>query len=171
MLDLAPNLFVVSGNHDEWNNGNDLLRFIIRAGVHQSHGARMALRWPNGKEIRIHARHTFPGRSQYSKTHGMKREVLFGHRDHIIVAGHIHCDEARVEPALDGSAHWFFQVSGYKVIDEYAKTHHFNGGRLASSVAIVIDPDARVAADVVKPFWDVDTAADYLKFKQQKARK
>ena len=162
MLGLCPNLFVVNGNHDTWEKGGDLLRFIVKAGAHQSHGARMALRWPSGQEIRLHARHDFPGRSQFSDTHGMKRELLWGHKDHILVCGHTHVDEARVEPSSEG-VHWMFRVSGYKVIDDYAKEHNFRQKRLAPSVSVVIQPDAK-PAERVKPFWDVDAAADWLTF-------
>lgn len=170
MLGLAPNLFVVSGNHDVWQNGSDLIRFIVRSTtVSQNHGARLALRWPGGQEIRVHARHDFPGRSQFSDTHGMKRELLFGHKDHILVAGHTHVDEARVEPSIDGDVHWMFRISGYKVIDEYAKEHHFRPKRLAPSVALVIDPQAH-PTEAVKPFWCVDTAGDYLKFLRKRAK-
>lgn len=169
MLGLCPNLFVVGGNHDLWGQGRDLLRFITRqtgAGVAQGHGARIALRWPTGLEVRIHARHDFPGFSQYSATHGMKRELLWGHRDHILVAGHTHVDEARIEPSIDGDAHWLFRVSGYKVVDDFAKERGFRPQRLAPSTALVIDPAARVPAEIVKPFWDVEAAADYLAFKR-----
>lgn len=170
MLDLCPNLFVVNGNHDCWEKGADLLRFIVRAGVHQSHGARLALRWGDGREIRIHARHDFAGRSMYSDTHGMKREVLFGYKDHVIVAGHTHVDEARVEPSIDGDVHWMFRVSGYKVIDDYAKEKGFRPKRLAPSVAVILDPRARVPAEQVKPFWDVEAAADYLTYLRKDSR-
>lgn len=170
MFGLCDNLFVVGGNHDLWNNGMDLLRFIThqgRSGVVQSHGARLALRWENGEEIRIHARHDFPGRSQFSDTHGMKRELLFGWKDHVIVAGHTHVDEARVEPSIEGMAHWMFRVSGYKVIDDFAKEKGFRPKRLAPSVSIVVNPSARVEAEKIKPFWDVEAAADYLTFIRQ----
>jgi hypothetical protein len=163
MLNLAPNLFVIGGNHDLWEKGMDLLRFVVKQGHLQAHGARLALRWPNGQEIRVHARHDFPGRSQFSDTHGMKRELLFGFRDHILVCGHTHVDEARIEPSLEGDVHWLFRVSGYKVIDEYAKANHFRHKRLAPSVALVIDPDAP-PSEQVKPFWCAERAADYLKF-------
>lgn len=162
MFGLCPNLFVVNGNHDTWGNGADLLRFIVSAGVHQSHGARLQLTWPGGERIRIHARHDFPGKSQFSDTHGMKREVLWGHRDHILVAGHTHVDEARCEPSLDGQVHWMFRVSGYKVIDEFAKEHNFRRKRLAPGVALIIDPRQRIPAERVKPFWDVEAAGAYL---------
>jgi hypothetical protein len=168
MLGLCPNLFLVNGNHDIWNNGSDLLRFIVNAGVHQSHGVRLALRWPGKQEVRIHARHDFPGRSQFSDTHGMKRELLFGYKDHVLVAGHTHVDEARCEPSIDGDVHWLFRVSGYKVIDEYAKEHRFRSKRLASAVSLVINPTAKIPAEVVKPFWDVEAAADYLTFARKR---
>jgi len=164
MLGLCPNLFVINGNHDVWNNGADLIRFIVRPSptIHQSHGARIALRWPGRQEIRIHARHDFAGSSQFSDTHGHKRELLWGHRDHILVAGHKHVDEARCEPSIDGMAHWLFRVSGYKVIDEYAKERNFRPKRLAPSVSLVIDPTQKIPAEQVKPFWCHQTAADYL---------
>jgi hypothetical protein len=168
MFGLCPSLFAINGNHDLFDGG-DVLTWIIKAGVHQDHGARMALRWPGGHEVRIHARHDFPGRSQFSSTHGLKRELLFGHRDHVLVAGHIHVDEARIEPGADGDVHWMFRVSGYKVIDDFAKERHFHPKRLAPGVALVIDPAAKVSAEVVKPFWCVEEGADWLKFKRKRA--
>lgn len=168
MLDLAPNLFVVGGNHDVWEKGMDLLRFVVRQGALQAHGARMELTWPDGKKLRIHARHDFPGRSQYSDTHGMKRELLFGYKDHLLVAGHTHVDEARCEPSLDGDAHWLFRVSGYKVIDDYAKEHNFRSKRIRPGVTVILDPSQPVPADRIKPYWDVEHAADILTFLRKK---
>lgn len=172
MLGLCPNLFVVGGNHDCWNNGMDLIRFVMRqGGPLQAHGARLGITWPGGEQIRIHARHDFPGKSQFSDTHGMKRELLFGFRDHILVAGHTHVDEARCEPSLEGDVHWLFRVSGYKVIDDFAKEKGFRPKRLAPGVSVVIDPLAKIPAERVKPFWDVERAADYLTFARKRAAK
>lgn len=171
MLGLAPNLFVVGGNHDCWEKGMDLLSFIVKQGPGgplQAHGARLALNFPGGCQIRIHARHDFAGRSQFSDTHGMKRELLFGHKDHILVAGHTHVDEARLEPSIDGEAHWLFRVSGYKVIDDFAKEKGFRPKRLAPGVSVVIDPSQTIPAERIKPFWDVEAAADYLTFLRQR---
>lgn len=169
MLGLAPNLFVVGGNHDCWEKGMDLLRFIVRQGTLQAHGARMQLTWPDGRSLRIHARHDFPGRSQYSDTHGMKRELLFGYKDHLLVAGHTHVDEARCEPSIDGDAHWLFRISGYKVIDDYAKEHNFRPKRIRPGVTVILDPSQPVPADRIKPYWDVEHAADILTFLRRKA--
>jgi hypothetical protein len=149
----------------------DLLSFIVKQGPSgplQAHGARLALNFPNGEQIRIHARHDFAGKSQFSDTHGMKRELLYGHRDHILVAGHTHVDEARIEPSIDGDAHWFFRVSGYKVIDDFAKEKGFRPKRLAPGVSVVIDPTQKIPAERIKPFWDVEAAADYLTHLRQR---
>ncbi len=165
MFDLCPNLFVVGGNHDRWEKGMDLLRFIVRQNeILQPHGVRMALNFPSGLQLRIHARHDFPGKSQYSDTHGMKREILFGHRDDILVAGHTHVDEARIEPSIDGQVHHFYRVSGYKIIDDFAKENGFRPKRMGAAVTLVINPASRVRADIVKPFWDTEAAADFLTY-------
>lgn len=173
MLESCPTLFLVAGNHDCWNNGMDILRFVVKqagVGATRAHGARMALTWPNGRSIRIHARHDFPGKSQFSDTHGMKRELLFGHKDHILVAGHTHVDEARAEPSVDGTVHWMFRVSGYKVIDDFAHEHNFRAKRMAPSVSVVLDPSQPVPAEQVKPFWCVEAAGDYLTFLRKRRK-
>jgi hypothetical protein len=166
MLEAAPTLFFVLGNHDLWNNGADILGLLTRnlGGVTQAHGVRMALRWPNGEEIRIHARHDFPGDSQFNPVHGLRKETLWGHRDHVLIAGHKHVDGVGMVPSIDGVCHWMLRVSGYKVIDDFAKERNFRPQRAAPSVSLVLDPYSRVEAERVKPFWDHEAAADYLTF-------
>lgn len=167
MLNQAENLFVIGGNHDCWNQGMDLISFVMRS--HQSvvnaHGARLALNFPNGKQVRIHARHDFKGHSQYNPTHGHRRAQLWeGNKDHVYVSGHRHSDAASMIPQSDGTCSWSFMVSGYKVIDEYAEAGGFTEQRANPSVTIVINPNAPTEAELVKPFWDAQTAADYLKW-------
>lgn len=169
MFKQCPSLFAVNGNHDDWEHGSDILAWIVRAGVHRSDSIRLAMTWPNGKKITLHARHDFPGRSQFSQTHGMKRELLFGFKDDIKVAGHLHTDEARVEPSHEGAVHWLLRVSGYKVIDKYAEQNNFHSLRLAPSCTVVLKPDA-MPAERVKPFWDHEEAADYLTFIRKRTR-
>lgn len=165
MLNQAENLFVIGGNHDCWNQGMDLISFVMRS--HQSvvnaHGARLALNFPNGKQVRIHARHDFKGHSQYNPTHGHRRAQLWeGNKDHVYVSGHRHSDAASMIPQSDGTCSWSFMVSGYKVIDEYAEAGGFTEQRANPSVTIVINPNAPTEAELVKPFWHAQTAADYL---------
>lgn len=174
MFDLCPSLFVVGGNHDRWEKGMDLLRFVVKQDLNgplQAHGVRMNLAWPSGEALRMHARHDFPGKSQYSDTHGMKREVLFGFRDHLLACGHIHTDEQRMEPSVDeDDAHLFVRVSGYKRIDDFAKENGHRRRRLGrGGVSVILDPKHRTPAERMKPYWDVEEAADILTFKRKKA--
>ena len=167
MLEQAPNLFVVGGNHDCWNHGMDIISFVMRQqrSVVNAHGLRIALNFESGKQVRIHARHVFNGHSQYNPTHGHRKEQLWaGNRDHIYCSGHKHTDGASVIPHTDGACSWAFQVSGYKVIDEYAHEGGYHEQRMAPSVTVLINPNAKKEAELVKPYWDTEAAADYLTF-------
>lgn len=172
MLNSAPNLFVIGGNHDLWSNGMDIISFICRQSktLMQSHGVRIALQFPNGREVRIHARHDFPGNSQFNPTHGERKETLWGFRDHLLVSGHRHIDGASVVPSVEGLCHWMLRVSGYKVVDDYNKQNRFIPMRMGSSCAVIIDPDARLEAELCKPFWDLQEAADFLAFKRKRLK-
>ena len=46
-------LYLVAGNHDVWSGDGDPLDFIMRdhKGVYEKWGARLNLRFPNGKEV------------------------------------------------------------------------------------------------------------------------
>ena len=91
LLTQHDNLFCVLGNHDCWNGSGmeNPLNWILKnaGGVTEDHGVRIALKSPCGSVTRVNARHDFPGRSQYNINHGMRRELAFGHRDHILVSG------------------------------------------------------------------------------------
>ena len=170
MLDRVPNLFVVNGNHDCWGNGSDLISFILRSQgtVNNSHGMRLALNFESGKQVRIHARHDFKGHSQYNPVHGHRKEQLWsGNRDHIYVSGHRHTDACSVVPHPDGTCSWSFIVSGYKVVDDYADENGFRDGKMSPAVAVVINPNAS-PAELIKPFWDLQAAADYLTWLRKK---
>lgn len=174
MFRLAPPLAVVGGNHDLWNEGMSWLNFCVRqAGVDakivQAHGVRLELAFPGGVSVRVHARHDFPGHSQYNPIHGLAKEHLWGMRDHINIAGHKHIDAAAVAPSPEGFCHWAFRVSGYKSHDDYAASGNLKEMKMAPTVGLLIDPTARHQAELVKPFWCLEAAADYLTFKRKRA--
>lgn len=171
MLNRCPNLFVVGGNHDCWNQGMDVISFILRQhkAVFNAHGLRISLNFPNGKKVRINARHDFKGHSQYNPTHGHRKEQLWsGNKDHIYVSGHRHIDAASVIPQSDGTCSWSLIVSGYKAIDDYADAHGFTSQHMNPSVTVIINPQAKTEAELVKPYWDTQAAADYLTFLRSK---
>lgn len=167
MFDLANPLVVVGGNHDKWNEGMTWLNFVMRRvgnPVAAADGVRINFQFPAGDDIRMHVRHDFPGHSQYNPLHGLRKEALFGFRDHINIAGHKHISAAGVVPHNDGTPQWMFRVEGYKRIDEYAKAGHFAPMRLGPAVALVINPTAALPVERVKPFWCMELAADYLTY-------
>ena len=85
-------------------------------------------------------------------------------RDHILVAGHRHTDAFQMIAHNDDPwVSYLLRVSGYKVVDDYADENRFIEKRFNPSCTIVIDPTA-IPAEKVKPFWDSEAAADYLKF-------
>lgn len=172
MFGLAPPLAVVGGNHDLWNEGMSWLSFAVKqAGCDtlQSHGVRMSLNFPGGKSVRVHCRHDFPGHSQFNPVHGLRKEHLFGLRDHVNIAGHKHIDTYAVVPSPDGYMQHMLRVSGYKGHDDYAKRGNYQPMKMAPTCALVIDPDTRNEAELIKPFWDMREAADYLTFKRTRA--
>jgi transposase-like protein len=85
-------LYLITGNHDEWSGVGDPLKWMMRGskGIFEPHGARLNLIFPNGKEVRINARHDFSGHSMWNVTHGPAKAVQMGWRDHILTCGHKH---------------------------------------------------------------------------------
>jgi len=146
LLSQHEQLFVVLGNHDCWSGSGleNPLNWILKhgQGVIEEHGVRIALNSPNGVVTRINARHDFPGRSQYNINHGMRRELAFGHRDHILVSGHLHSggDQGLAHDG-DGMVSQLVRVSGYKQVDHYAKQLNFPPQKIHPSALIIINPD------------------------------
>lgn len=130
----------IRGNHDEWSAGADPLDYMGQdIAVDVAHGARLALQHPCGAVTRVHVRHDFKGNSQFNGLHGLVRETLWGHRDHIIVAGHRHFGEdgAQVTPECITQ---MVRVSGYKVVDDYAKAGGYKPKKIHPSALVIIDP-------------------------------
>lgn len=145
LLTQHEQLFVVLGNHDCWSGSGleNPLNWILKyaPGVTEEHGVRLALKSPCGTVTRVNARHDFPGRSQYNINHGMRRELAFGHRDHILVSGHLHSggDQGLCHDG-DGMVSQLVRVSGYKQVDHYAKQLNFPPQKIHPSALIIVDP-------------------------------
>lgn len=135
-------LFIIAGNHDLWSGHGDPLQWIAHQAnsMYEAHGVRIQLLHPCGAKTRIACRHNYPGRSIYHQLHGPKRETFFGHRDHLIVAGHLHVggDEGMVMP--DGVCAQLVRVSGFKVVDHYAQELGLKKAQIHPSALIIIDP-------------------------------
>ena len=165
-------LYLVAGNHDVWSGDGDPLEFIMRdhKGIYQRWGARMNLIFPNGKEIRINARHTFKGNSIWNTAHGVARAAQTGWSDHILTCGHTHVSGYQVikNPA-NGLISHALQVASFKIIDNYADKLGLDDKNIFNCPVTIIDPryddhDNRLITTIFNP----ETASEYLKYLRSK---
>ena len=166
-------LYLIAGNHDVWSGDGDPLEFIMRdhKGVYQRWGARMNLRFPNGKEIRINARHMFKGNSIWNTAHGVSRAVQTGWRDHILTCGHTHVSGYQVlkDPSSGLISH-ALQVASFKIMDNYAEKLGLDDKNIFNCPVTIIDPqyddhDNRLITTIFNPI----EASEYLTYKRKKA--
>lgn len=164
-------LYMLAGNHDSWSGAGDPLKWITAQtqSLYQSSEARLALKFPNGAEVRVNARHDFAGHSQWNPAHGPMKSVFHGVRDHIAIAGHRHKSGYGIIKDPDtGIACHAIQVASYKRYDRYAREKGFRDQMLSPCVVTVIDPALRADhPDLVKVFWDADEGAEYLRYKRK----
>lgn len=164
--------WLVKGNHDSWAGNNDPLDWISKSaaiGVDNEAGVRLNFRHPNGAETRMNARHDFNGNSQYNPLHALKKEVLYGWRDHIIAAGHRHIGADARDVNGDGMPFVMVRVSGYKAADPYRNRLNLKAKPLHPAALVIVDPDEPELSD--KRVWCapcVEEGADYLDFKRSR---
>jgi len=138
-------LYVIGGNHDAWSGENDPLEWIMsqdRAdqGHFRYHGVRIKLRFPNGKDVYISARHDFKGSSISNNAHGPMRAAKKLH-DHIFTCGHRHCSGYGIVKSPGGMVSHCIRVPAYKTIDEYAQQGGYDDETISPCVTTIIDPD------------------------------
>ena len=167
-------LYLVGGNHDLWSGAGDPIKWMQKqVGVHDSWGARLNLRFPNGKEVRVNCRHDFAGHSMWNTVHGPAKAVQMGWRDHILTCGHKHVSGYQFlkDPASGLISH-ALRVAGYKIHDRYAKELGLPNQNITPASTTIIDP--RFADDdprLITVIHDVEEAADFLTFKRKRAKR
>jgi len=159
-------LYMIGGNHDLWSGSGDPLKWIARQqnALYKSSEARIALKFPNGAEVRINARHDHAGSSIWNPAHGPMKAAIMGTRDHVYVAGHKHESAYSIlkDPA-SGIAMHAVKVASYKVYDRYAKDKGFRDNALSPCVVTTINPALPANhPDLVKVWWEPEEGADYL---------
>lgn len=166
-------LYLIGGNHDCWSGAGDPLKWIAahHGQTYEAWGARLNLIFPNGKQIRVNARHDFAGHSMWNTAHGPGKAVQMGWRDHILTCGHKHTSGYMIlkDPASGLVSH-ALRIAGYKILDRYAKQLGLPNQNITPAVTTVIDPrfdddDPRL----ITVLNDVEEAADFLTFKRQRA--
>lgn len=164
-------LYLVGGNHDAWSGAGDPLKWIMRGnvGAFEYHGCRLNLTFPNGREVRVNARHDFRGHSQWNVVHGPSKAAQMGWRDHILVCGHKHTTGYTIvkDPASELISHCI-RVGTYKVHDEHARAEGFPDHNISPCAITIIDPDAQMERQLVTVWLDPHEGADYLAWKRAK---
>ena len=165
-------LYLVAGNHDVWSGDGDPLEFIMRdhKGLYERWGARMNLVFPNGKEIRINARHTFKGNSMWNTAHGVAKAAQMGWKDHVLTCGHTHVSGYQViKDAASGLISHALQVASFKIMDNYADKLGLDDKNIFNCPVTVIDPqydddDNRLITTIFNPI----EGANFLSWKRTK---
>jgi len=157
---------VLIGNHDEWNEGGEIIRRMCAAAkvtipVHEW-AAKIEFVFPNGATCRASLAHDFKGRSIYSTTHGPLRESIW-HQEgaHILAAGHIHYGGLQQIELPGGHNPWLVRVRGYKEYDAHALVNGFHEGNRFPAVMAIIDPNA-APEDRVLMFGSLKQGAEVL---------
>lgn len=160
-------MYMINGNHNAWSGDGDPLRWIASqvGALYESSEARIELKFPNGREVVVNARHDFAGGSMWNPTHGPMKAAQMGVRDDIVICGHKH--KSGYSPLKDpetGKVMHCLQVASYKKYDRYAREKGFRDQSLSPCVVTVINPDAVNPVDMIQVFWSPQTGADYLTF-------
>lgn len=173
-INALPWLYLVGGNHDAWSGSGDPLDWIMRQqpGVFGYNGTRLNLKFPNGKQIRINARHDFTGHSMWNPNHGPMKAAQGGWRDHILTCGHKHVSfmSGPLKDPATGLLTWALRPAGYKRIDRYADEKGLPDQNAFAACTTIIDP--QYADDDVRLITclpGVEEPAEFLKFKRRKA--
>ena len=166
-------LYIVGGNHDAWSGNGDPLEWIMRdqPGVLEAWGVRVGLTFPNGRTIRVNARHDFAGHSMWNPAHGPMKAAQAGWRDHILTCGHKHTSfiAGPLKDPSTGLLSWAIRCAGYKVIDGYATEKGLPDQNAFQAAVTILDP--RYEDDdprLVTVLPSVEEGADYLRFKRKR---
>ena len=167
-------LYLIGGNHDLWVGEGDPIEWMVRnqPGVYQAHGARIGLKFPNKREVRVNARHDWSGHSQWNPAHGPAKAAQMGIDDHVVISGHRHISGYQiVKQPNSGLISHAIRVASYKIYDNYAKQLGLRNQTISPAVMTVINPE-RSDDDpgLVTVLHDMDTGVDFLKFLRRRSK-
>ncbi len=174
MLAETPWLYLVGGNHDAWSGASDPLEWLtLQSNIEIAHfrydGLRICLVFPNGKRVRINARHDFKGSSIHNAAHGLMSAAK-KRSDHIFTCGHRHHSGHGVVKTQTGVIAHCHRVCSYKVIDDHAHRGGYDDEWISPCPVTIIDPqyeddDPRLITSILDP----EMAADVLTGMRAKA--
>lgn len=162
-----PWLLISKGNHDAWSGHEDKLETLCEElGILYEPTVRAALTFPNGRQVRLNARHDFKGRSMWNTAHGPSRAAQLGWRDHLLVCGHTHVSGYQVlKDPMNGLVSHALRIASYKLIDRYAVEQGLPDQSIFICPVVIIRPEfADNDPRLLTVFFDPEAGADYLKF-------
>jgi len=162
-------LAILIGNHDAWGEGAEILR---RMNVKQipmlDWTARFKVVFKNQRELKVIASHSFPGHSYINPLHSNQRREMV-EEAHIYASGHKHDWQiSQGENGYRGTCYTLLRARGYKFLDQYAENLGYPIQQQAATVCCVVDPQSKSPASFVKPFSDLEEAAEFLRWKRSK---
>mgnify|MGYP001073466193 CR=1 FL=1 len=166
-------LYLIGGNHDAWSGVDDPIPWIVKEqnALYESSEVRLGLKFPNGRECRINARHDFAGHSQWNPAHGVGKSIQLGEWDDIAICGHKHVSGYMIlKSPTDGRVCHAIQIASYKIYDRYARERGFRDQAVSPAVVTVIDPYAQTNEGFVTVFHDVEKGVEFLQHLRAKAR-
>ena len=172
LLKACPWIFLVGGNHDAWSGTDDPVAWIAEQtnALHEPFACRVELNFPNGRKIRINARHDFKGHSEWNTAHGVAKAARIGWRDHILTCGHTHVSGYQVlKDPSNGLISHAIRIASYKVFDRYAIEKGLPDQNIFVCPVTIIDP-SKADDDVrcITTLYEPELAADFLTFLRSK---
>ncbi len=168
----VPWLAMVGGNHDAWSGAGDPIQWMAKSArkLYEANGVRLGLTFPNGRVIRVNARHDFTGKSQYDTAFGVAKAARFGWRDHILVAGHTHVSGYHpLRDPSNGLLSHALRVGSYKTFDRFADERGLPNQTFSVCPVAIIDPEeSDDSTRCIHVVFDPDEGADYLTWKRKK---
>lgn len=164
-------LYIIGGNHDAWSGAGDPIKWIARqtGSLYENSGARLQVVFPNKREVRINARHTFRGNSMWNPAHAAMRAAQMGCRDHVLIQGHKHISGyGLIKDSNSGIVSHCIQVSSYKIHDRYAQEQGFADHHISPCAVTILDPHATTEVGLVQVFHDPEQAAEFLTWLRKK---
>ena len=174
LIKSADWLYLIRGNHDVWSGEGDPVKWMMHGstGVSEAWGVRLNLNFPNGRAVRINARHDFSGHSMWNTVHGPAKAVQMGWRDHVLTCGHKHVAGYQVlmDPATGLISH-AIRCGSYKMLDRYAAEKGLPNQNIFPAAVTIIDPrhedhDTRL----VTTMFDVRRGAEFLTYLRKDAK-
>ena len=170
LIDSINPLILIGGNHDMWSGAGDPLKWMTGPhSIQEDWEARVCIKFPNGRECRIHAAHDMPGHSQWNPLHAQTKMARFKSNAHLYISGHRHnWALAQIELVEQEEVAWLARARGYKFRDDFALVKGFEQQNFGHAIFQVIDPHADHPTGFVQCFVNVEEGADYLRWKRSK---